>query len=103
MPVAVALFVVAVFLTICLFGILWSLLFLMPFYAIVGVAVIFLWRIKRHQKAIARSVERDAERQRRFNEQETNAWRSAIENDDKNTSKRDRILRSIDRSRDPHE
>ena len=59
--------------------------------------------MNRNQKIIARSLELEAERQRLFKEQETNAWRSAIETDRKDLSKRDRILQSIDRSRDPRE
>lgn len=100
MSVVIVLIIAVVILAVWLIGFLWSLMLLMPFYAFIGVAVYFLWRMKRKQTEIAMSVEREAARQRLFNEQEMNAWRSAVEKDQRSKLKRDRILRSIDRSRD---
>ena len=103
MPVAIALIILVVVLAVCLIGILWTLIFVIPFYAAVGIVVCVLWRVSRNQRHMATFVQREAERQRLLNEQEMNAWRSAIERDRRDASKPDRVQRSIDRSRDPQD
>jgi uncharacterized protein (DUF58 family) len=101
MPVAIALIFVVVVLAVLLIGILWAIAFLLPFYAFIAVAAFLVWRGKQSDAEAAALVERDAERQRLFNEQETNAWRSSLEKDRRNTSEREKTLRSFDRNCDP--
>ena len=100
MPVAIALIIGVVFLAICLVGILWTLVFLIPFYAYVGIAVYLVWRSGRKQADLAASVEREAERQRQFNGQEMRAWRASFEGNQRNISRREKALRNFDNSRD---
>jgi hypothetical protein len=101
MPVAIALTFGVVLLAVCLIGIFWTLVFLVPFYAYVGAAVYLIWRSRREESALAESFEREAERQRQFNDQEMRAWRSSLESNQRNNSKREKALRNFDKSRDP--
>jgi hypothetical protein len=101
MPVAIALILGVMVLAVCLIGILWTLALLLPFYVYIGAAVYFIWRSKRKEAQLAESAERDIERQRRFNEQEMRAWRDSLEKDRRNVSRREKALRSFDRTRDP--
>jgi hypothetical protein len=102
MPVvAMALIFSLMVLAVWLIGILWAIALLIRFYAYIGLAVYLVWRSKRKHAELAASLERDAERKRQFNEQEMRAWRDPLENDGRNASRRDRALRSFDRTRDP--
>jgi uncharacterized protein (DUF58 family) len=101
MPVAIALIFGVVVLAICLIGILWTLALLLPFYAYIGAAVYLIWRSRRKEAELAKSVERDTVRQRLFNEQEMRAWHDSLEKDRKNLTRREKALRSFDRTRDP--
>lgn len=100
MPVAITLLFGVVVLALCLIGVLWTLVFLIPFYAYVGAAVYLVWRSKWNEAALAASVEQEAAKQRQFNEQEMLAWRTSLETDQRNASKREKALRDFDRSRD---
>jgi hypothetical protein len=101
MPVAMALISGVVVLAFCLIGLLWAVALLLPFYVYIGAAVYLIWRSKRKEAELAESVERDTQRQRLFNEQEMRAWRDSLEKDRRNVSRREKALRSFDRTRDP--
>ncbi len=101
MPIAIALILVGGVLAVLRIGILWAIAFLLPFYAFIAVAAFLVWRGKQGDAEAAASVERDAERQRLFNEQEKEAWRASLEKDRRNTSKKEKALRNFDRTRDP--
>jgi hypothetical protein len=101
MPVAIALILAVVLIAVCLIGFLWTLILLVPFYAWIAVAAYLMWRSKQAEDALAASVEQEAERQRRFNDQEMRAWRASIEIERRNDGRRNKVLRSLDRSRDP--
>ena len=89
MPVAIALVVGVVVLAIALIGLVWAMIFLLPFYAYVAAAVYLVWRSNRKHADLAASVAREAERQRLFNEQEMRAWRS-VEMDSRAASRREK-------------
>ena|ERR1700760_4118987 len=101
MPVALALIVGVAVIAIVLIGVVWSLLMLIPFYALVGVAVLLIWRARRRDAEAAEAVAREAERQRLFNEQEHRAWQASLQMQQRNAAKRERMLRQFDSSRDP--
>ena len=101
MPVAIALILGVVLIAVCLIGFLWALIFLVPFYAWIAAAAYLMWRSKRAEDALEASVKQEAERQRLFNEQEMRAWRASLETERRNDNRRNKVLRSIDRSRDP--
>jgi hypothetical protein len=101
MPVAIALIVGVVVLTVCLVGTLRVLALLLPFYAYIGLAAYLVWRGKKKEADLAESVEREIERQRLLNEQELRAWRASLEKERRNASRRERVLRNFDRTRDP--
>jgi uncharacterized protein (DUF58 family) len=101
MPVAIALILGVVLIAVCLLGFLWTLIFLVPFYAWIAAAAYLMWRSKRAENTLAASVEREAEQQRHFNEQEMRAWRASIEIERRNDTRRNKVLRSLDRSREP--
>jgi hypothetical protein len=101
MPVAIALIVGVVVLAVCLVGILWALALLIPFYIYIGLAVYLVWRGKQKEAELAKSVERENERQRLLNEQELRAWRDSLEKDRRSAARRERVLRNFDRTRDP--
>jgi hypothetical protein len=88
-------------LAVCLIGIFWAVAFLLPFYAYIGAAVYLIWRSKRKEAELADSVQKEAQRQKLFNEQELRAWRNSLENERRNASGRDKALRNFDRTRDP--
>jgi type IV secretory pathway VirB3-like protein len=100
MPVAIALILGVVIIALCLIGFLWTLIFLVPFYAWIAVAAYLMWRSKRSEDALTASVEQEAERQRLLNDQEFRAWQASLEIERRNDSRRNRVLRSYDRSRD---
>jgi hypothetical protein len=101
MPVAIALIVGVVVLAVCLVGILWALALLIPFYVYIGLAVYLVWRGKQKEADLAKSVERENERQRLLNEQELRAWRDSLEKERRSAVRRERVLRNFDRTRDP--
>jgi ABC-type transport system involved in cytochrome bd biosynthesis fused ATPase/permease subunit len=101
MPVAIALIFGAMVLAVCLIGILWALALLLPFYAYIGAATYLIWRSKQKEAELAESVARETERQRLLNEQEMRAWRASLENEQPDASRRERVLRRFDRTRDP--
>jgi hypothetical protein len=70
MPVAIALIVGVVVLATALIGLVWAMIFLLPFYASVALAFYLVWRSNRKHAQLSASVEREADRQRLFNEQE---------------------------------
>jgi hypothetical protein len=100
MPIAIALILLVILLAVVLIGVIWSLFLLTPFYAVAGIAVYFLWRGDRNRKNMDALTEREAEKQRLYNEQEMNAWRAVVEKDHRDALKRDRLTRSIKKSRD---
>jgi type IV secretory pathway VirB3-like protein len=77
-PLAIALIVGVVVLAAVLLGILWALIFLIPFYVYVGAAVYLVWRARRRESDLQASVRREAEQQRVLNEQEMRAWQGAL-------------------------
>ena len=102
MPVALVLIFGVVVLAVCLIGILWAaVVFLLPFYAFTGALVYLIWRSKHKEAELREFVEREAEKERRFNEQETRAWRNAVTNEQRSSPRREKALRSFDRTRDP--
>jgi uncharacterized iron-regulated membrane protein len=96
MPVAIVLIIGVVIIAIVLIGIIWSFLLLVPFYAFVGLAGFLIWRSRRKEAEIAAEVEREAQRQRLLNEQETRAWQASLQRE-----RREKILRRFDSTRDP--
>jgi hypothetical protein len=100
-PVAIALIFCVLILAVCLIGILWTLVLLLPFYAYFGMAVYWVWRVKRKEAELAQSVEREAERQKAFNAQEMRAWGAALEKERRSDARREKVLRSFDKTRDP--
>ncbi len=74
MPVAIIIIVGVVLIAVALIGLIWSVLVLVPFYAFVAAAVFLMLRSRRKQAEIAASVQREAARQRLFNEREQRAW-----------------------------
>jgi membrane protein implicated in regulation of membrane protease activity len=101
MPVAMALIFGVMVLAIWLIGVLWAIALLILFSAYIGLAVYLVWRSKRKHAELAESLQREAERERQFNEQEMRAWRDSLERDRRNASRRERALRSFDSTRDP--
>ena len=101
MPVAIALIVGVVVLATALIGLLWAMIFLLPFYAYVALAWYLVWRSNRKHAQLSASVEREAERQRLFNEQEMRAWRSSFEEESRAASRREKVLRRFNSARDP--
>jgi hypothetical protein len=101
MPVAIVLIVAVAVIAIVLIGVVWAILVLLPFYALVGVAVVLIWRAQRRDAEAAKSVAREAERQRLFNEQEHRAWQASLQKQQLNAAKRERMLRQFDSTRDP--
>jgi hypothetical protein len=61
MPVAITLNFGVVVLAVCLIGILWTLALLRPFYAYIGAAVYLIWRSRRKEAELAKSVERNTD------------------------------------------
>ncbi len=86
----------AIFVVLWLIGLAWTLILVAPYYFVIGVAVYVIVRINRRRTDLAASVEIEAERQRRFNDQELNAWLSTIEERRKQLSKREKTLRRFD-------
>jgi hypothetical protein len=107
MPVAIALIVGVVVLATAVIGFVWAIIILLPFYGYVAIAVILVWRSnRRHAERnaqLAALIERETDRQRQFNEQEMRAWRAPLEVQDRNASKRERVLRRFDSTREPPE
>jgi hypothetical protein len=77
-PLAIALIATVVGLAAVLLGIIWALIFLIPFYVYVGAAVYLVWRAKRQESDLQASVRREAEKQRTLNDQEMRAWQCAL-------------------------
>ena len=101
MPVALALIFGVAVLAVLLIGLLWAVALLLSFYAYIGAAFYLIWRSKRKEAALMESMEREAERQRLFNEQEMRAWRDTLGKEQPNASRPENSLRSFDRTRDP--
>ena len=59
MPVAIALIVGVVVLATALIGLLWAMIFLLPFYAYVALAFYLVWRSNRKHAQLSASVERE--------------------------------------------
>src|SRR4051794_10078162 len=102
MPVAVAIVLIlgVVVFAIALIGLVWAIVFLLPFYAYVGIAVYLVWRSNRRKAELEASIVREVERQRLFNEQEMRAWRSSLENDRQKPPAPEEVLRRLDSPRD---
>jgi hypothetical protein len=77
-PFAIALIAGVVVLAAVLLGILWALIFLIPFYVYVGAAAYLIWRARRWESDLQASVRREAEQQKILNEQEMRAWQGAL-------------------------
>ena len=101
MPVAIALIVGVVVLATALIGLVWAMIFLLPFYAYVALAFYLVWRSNRKHAQLSASVEQEAERQRLFNEQEMRAWRSSFEEESRAASRREKVLRRFNSARGP--
>ena len=101
MPVAVAMVLIlgVVVFAIALIGLVWAIVFLLPFYAYVGIAVYLVWRSNRRKAELEASIVREVERQRLFNEQEMRAWRSSLE-DERQKPPAEDVLRRFDTPRD---
>jgi hypothetical protein len=101
MPISIVLIIGVVVVAIVMIGLIWSFLLLVPFYAFISFAGFLIWRSRRKEAEIAAKVEREAERQRLFNEQENRAWQASLQTQRRNAAKRERMLRQFDSSRDP--
>jgi hypothetical protein len=101
MPVAIALILGVLLFAAFLVGIFWALVVLVPFYAYVGFALYWVWKSARKQANVTAAMQREAERQRSFNDQEMRAWNASIEKNQRNAAKRERTLRRFDQTRDP--
>ena len=102
MPVVIALVLgVALVAVVMVVQLIWALLFLIPLYAYVALAMYLVLRNRRRQTATDAFFAREAERQRLLNDQEFKAWKAAAEGARRNTAKRDRALRQFDNSRAP--
>ena len=85
-----------------LLGLIWTLILLVPFYVYVALSI--AWLVRRHRKqAQTTMLAREAERQRRLNDQEFNAWQSAAEDARRTPTKRDRALRQFDQRNPPRD
>jgi uncharacterized iron-regulated membrane protein len=102
-PVVIVIIVGIMLIAVALIGLIWSVLLLVPFYAFVGGAVFLVWRGRRQQAEIADAVEHEAERQRLFNEQEQRAWQASLQKQQRIATKREKMLRRFDSTRDPPE
>jgi hypothetical protein len=87
MPLAIALIIVAAVLAITLIGLIWAMIFLLPFYGYVAIVIYLVWRSHRKHAELSATVQREAERQRLFNEQEMRAWRRSMESEDRDGPK----------------
>jgi uncharacterized protein (DUF58 family) len=81
MPAAIALIIGVVALATALIGVVWAATFLLPFYVYIALAIYLVRRSNRLEAELNSSVRRETENQRRFNELESRAWRSLLEND----------------------
>src|SRR6478672_10657419 len=101
MPVAVAMVLIlgVMVFAIALIGLVWAIVFLLPFYAYVGLAVYLVWRSNRRKAELEASIVREVERQGLFNEQEMRAWRSSLE-DERQKPPAEDVLRRFDTPRD---
>lgn len=87
MPLAIALIIIAAVLATALIGLIWAMIFLLPFYGWVAIAIYLVLRSSRKEADLSASLRREAERQRSFNEQEMRAWRRSVETEDGDRSK----------------
>lgn len=101
MPVAIALLIGVMVLATTIIGIVWAMIFLLLYYAYIAATVYLILRSDREHPDLSASVEREAERQRWFNDQEMRAWCSSLEQDHQAESRRAKILRRFDTSRNP--
>lgn len=81
MPVAIAVIVCVVLFAALLLGVLWALIVLVPIYVVAGLTAHLVLKNARKEVDARAAVQRDAERQRAFNEREARAWRASIEKD----------------------
>ncbi|WP_441237145.1 hypothetical protein [Bradyrhizobium sp. 930_D9_N1_4] len=100
MHVAIALVLGVLLFAAFMVGLFWALVVMVPFYACVGLAIYFVWKSARTQANVTATLQREAERQRSFNEQEMRAWNASIEKNRRNATKRERALRRFDQTRD---
>ena len=89
MPFVIALIAGVVILAAVLLGILWALIFLIPFYVYAGAAAYLVWRARRRELDLQASVWREAKQQRILNEQEMRAWQGALGTDQQNAHRSD--------------
>ncbi len=101
MPVPIALIIGVVVIATALIGLVWMLVFLLPFYACVAAIVYFVARNNRREADLLASVKRATDLQREFNEQEMRAWQRSLEEDRRSDRKREDALRRFDNSRGP--
>ena len=98
--VAMVLILGVVVFAIALIGLVRAIIFLLPFYAYVGIAVYLVWRSNRRKAELEASIVRELERQRLFNEQEMRAWRSSLEDERQKPPAPEEVLRRFDSPRD---
>ena len=79
MPIAVALILILAVFAVCLIYFLWTLVLLIPVYALIAAAGYFAWSRWSNKSASAVSIQQEAEDQRRLNEQEMRAWHASLE------------------------
>jgi hypothetical protein len=104
MPVAIALIIGVIVLAVALVGLVWAVIVLLPFYAYIAIVVYVIWRSNRKHADLSASVEREADLQRHFDEQEMRAWHRSLEEDKSRTaSRQEKILRRFDNTHDPGE
>ena len=65
MPVVAAMVLIlgVVVFAIALIGLVWAIVFLLPFYAYVGIAVYLVWRSNRRKAELEATIVREVERQ----------------------------------------
>lgn len=77
-------------------GLVWLVALVVPYFIIGGLIAYFVVRSARVRAGIASRLERDAQSERALNQQEQNAWESAIKGRQRNAERRTRALKKFD-------
>lgn len=101
MLVPIALIIGVIVLAVCMLGIFWAVVSLIPFYAYIAFGAYQIWRANRKHFELENRVTREAELQRRFNEQETKAWLVLNEIEGRNGAERENPPHDLDCLRRP--
>ena len=83
-----------------LIGLAWLILWMMPYYLIVGIILFLIFRSKQRRDHIAQSLADEAERRRRLNDQEFKAWQTSVDEARHHEMSRAAKLQRINKLRD---